>query len=234
MKGKLHLIPTVIGEAPIERVLPKEAIEIVNKINFFIVENVRTARRYLIKAGIKTPIDDLTFFVLNKHTQPEEIPEFLKPITEGNDIGLLSEAGCPAVADPGADIVKIAHQKNIQIVPMVGPSSILLALMASGMNGQNFAFNGYLPVKQPARNKQIKFFEMRSQQEQQTQIFIEAPYRNIQLLKDMLTACSPSTKICIAADISQDDEFIKTKTAKEWKKKLPEINKRPTIFMIHK
>lgn len=234
MKGKLYLIPTVIGEAPIDRVLPKEAIEVVNKIKFYIVENVRTARRCLIKSGIETPIDDLTFFVLNKHTKDEEIPEFLKPIIEGNNIGLLSEAGCPAVADPGADVVKIAHYKNITIVPMVGPSSILLALMASGMNGQNFAFNGYLPVKQPMRNKQIKFFEMRSQQENQTQIFIEAPYRNVQLLNDMILACNPSTRICIAADISQDDEFIKTKTAKEWKKKLPEIHKHPTIFIIHK
>lgn len=228
---KLYLIPSGIGEAPLTGVLPLEITRIINEIDYFIVENERTARRFLIKAGIKKPIDSLTFFVLNEHTRQEELENFLRP-AENNNIGLISEAGVPCIADPGAVIVKKAHEKGIRVVPLVGPSSILLAMMASGLNGQNFAFNGYLPVKQPDRNNKIKQLEKRSKQENQSQIFIEAPYRNNQLLKDIILSCQPETHLCLAADITEENEMIITKQIKEWAKKTPELHKRPVIFIL--
>lgn len=232
MKGKLYLIPSVIGESPISQVIPLAVTEIIQEIVVYIVENERTARRQLIKMGIKTPIDDLRFFTLNKHTDPSEISRFLKPCKEQN-IGLLSEAGVPCIADPGADIVALAQEQGIEVVPMVGPSSILLALMASGFNGQNFAFNGYLPVKTHERIKRIRELEQLAKRSGQTQIFIEAPYRNNQLLKDLIATCNSRTKVCVACNISQRDELIKTKTAGLWKKSLPELHKKPTIFLLH-
>ncbi len=234
MKGKLYLIPTTLGDSPVSNVIPSYISEIINQTNFYIVENIRSARRYLIKAGIKTAIDDLHFFELNKRTDPKEIPSFFRPIGIGENVGVLSEAGVPSVADPGAEVVKIAHEKKIKVVPLVGPSSILMAIMASGMNGQNFAFVGYLPIKNPDRNKRIAFLEARSQKENQTQLFIETPYRNAKIISDILASCSNETRFCIACDISLETEFIKTKTVREWKKNIPKIDKRPAIFLIHK
>lgn len=234
MSAKIYLIPTTLGDSPVENVIPKYVVDIINDTQHYIVENIKTARRYLIKAGIKTKIDDLTFYELNKHSPPEEYHSYLNPIKDNKNIGVISEAGTPGVADPGADIVEIAHRKNIPVVPLVGPSSILLSVMASGLNGQNFAFLGYLPIKRPERSKRLKELERRSQIENQTQLFIEAPYRNNQMLGDIVSICSPDTKLCIATDITLETEFIKTKSIKDWKKDLPNLHKRPTIFLIHK
>ncbi|HRW62505.1 MAG TPA: SAM-dependent methyltransferase [Bacteroidales bacterium] len=234
MNGKIYLIPTTLGESPVDRVIPNYVIEIINTTNHYIVENIKTARRYLIKAGIKTKIDDLTFYELNKHSSPEEYTNYLEAIKKGENIGIISEAGTPGVADPGAEIVSIAHQLNIEVVPLVGPSSILLSVMASGLNGQSFAFVGYLPIQKNERIKRIKELERRSQLENQTQVFIETPYRNNHLIEDILSHCSAETRLCIAADISLDTEFIKTKTVKEWKQSVPNLHKRPAIFLIHK
>jgi 16S rRNA (cytidine1402-2'-O)-methyltransferase len=231
MNGSLYLIPSTIGETSVDRVIPAEVQQIVNSIKFYIVENERTARRQLIKMGIKTLIDDLTFFVLNEHTNKDIIHTFLTPC-ETENVGLLSEAGVPAVADPGSDIVAIAHDKGIRVVPMVGPSSILLSLMASGMNGQNFVFHGYLPVKPHDRIKRIKEIESASGKLRQAQIFIEAPYRNNQMLNDLITGCNPQTRLCIACNITQDDEFIKTLPIGTWKKQKPDLHKKPTIFVL--
>lgn len=232
MKGILYLIPTCLGDTMLNNVLPEQSLSILNQITHYIVENVRTARRFLVKAKIEHKIDDLTFYELNKHSNPEHYHSYLLPALNGKHVGILTEAGCPGIADPGADIVEIAHEKNINVVPLVGPSSILLALMASGMNGQRFAFNGYLPVKKPQRVKQLKNDEQYSKNENQSQIYIEAPYRNKALLTDMLEQLKPATKLCIAVDITLKTEFIKTKTVKDWKKKIPDINKRPAIFII--
>lgn len=232
--AKLYLIPTTLGDTSIERVLPPDLTDLISSIPVFIVENLRTARRFLKKVNQAIVIDDLTFFELNEHTDRKEISRFLEPLQQGLDIGIISEAGCPAVADPGADVVKLAHTKDIHVVPLVGPSSILLALMASGMSGQNFAFNGYLPVKNPEKAQQIKFLERRMQTEGQTQIFIEAPYRNMQLFDDLVKNCDPQTVLCIAADITLDTEFIKAKPVSYWKTNRPDIQKRPAIFLIGK
>lgn len=233
MKGNIYLIPTSIGDTKLDLVLPNSVFEIINQIDYYIVENIRTARRFLKKAGLKKEIDDLTFYTLNKYTKEEELSSYLAVIEEGKHVGIISEAGVPGVADPGADIVKIAHQKNYRSIPLVGPSSILLALMASGLNGQNFAFNGYLPINKPEKIKFIKKLEGRSKTEKQTQIFIEAPYRNMQLLNDFLEILQPSTQLCIACDITLEEEYIKTYTVQNWKqKKLPELHKKPAIFLF--
>jgi 16S rRNA (cytidine1402-2'-O)-methyltransferase len=232
--AKLYLIPTTLGDTSIERVLPPDLTKLISSISVFIVENIRTARRFLKKVNPAIVIDDLTFFELNQHTDKKEISRFLAANQQGLDIGIISEAGCPGIADPGADVVRIAHTKNIQVVPLVGPSSILLALMASGMSGQSFAFNGYLPIKNPEKSQQIKMLEKRMQTEGQTQIFIETPYRNAQLLDDLLKICDPQTMLCIAADITLDTEFILTKPILYWKTNIPDIQKRPAIFMIGK
>jgi 16S rRNA (cytidine1402-2'-O)-methyltransferase len=231
VKGKLYLIPNLLGDGNPEEVLSPVVIKIIRDIRYFIVEDIRTARRFLSKVKIHHSIDSLTFFVLNEHTLPSEIGEYLHPIND-NDIGVLSEAGVPGVADPGADIVSLAHSIGIQVVPLIGPSSILMAVMASGLNGQNFAFNGYLPVKHPERVNKIKFFEKRALSENQTQVFIEAPYRNMQLLEDIINTCSPTTMLGIGADICLESEFIKTQPIECWKKKMPELHKRPAIFLI--
>ena len=234
MKPILYLIPTSLGDTSFERILPTYNTEIVSALRYFIVEDVRTARRFLKKANPTINIDELTFFVLNQHTDPQTIHSFLQPMIEGKDVGVLSEAGCPAIADPGADVVAIAQQKGFDVVPLIGPSSILLSLMASGFNGQSFAFVGYLPVQSADRIKTLKRLEGRVFSENQTQIFIETPYRNMKMLEDILATCQPTTRLCIAADVTLATEFIKTKTIKEWKKQLPELNKRPCIFLIYK
>lgn len=233
MNGKLFLVPVTIGDTEVDHVIPPYVLNVIQNIRHYIVENERTARRMLIRLGIRTPVDDLRFYILNKHTSKEEISSFLDPINE-EDIGLLSEAGVPAVADPGSEIVAMAHRKSIRVIPLVGPSSILLALMASGLNGQNFAFNGYLPIHKAERNKKIRQLENRSATEEQSQIFIETPYRNNQLLQDILAVCTDQTLLCIAADISTENEFIRTQSVAAWKKGLPDINKRPAIYILQK
>lgn len=232
--ANLYLIPTSLGETNFDRILPAYNTEIVTALRFFIIEDVRTARRFLKKANSSINIDELTFFVLNQHTSPEELGEFLKPLFAGNDMGVLSEAGCPAIADPGADVVAIAQRNNFNVVPLIGPSSILLSLMASGFNGQSFAFAGYLPIQPTERAKMLRKLEARAYSENQSQIFIETPYRNMKMLEEILQTCQPNTRLCIAADITLETEYIKTKTVKEWKKQLPELSKRPCIFLIYK
>jgi len=232
MNGKLYLIPNTLGDSSLNYVLPPFNIEIINTINHYIVEDIRTARRFLSKCGIKTKIDDLQFYLLNKHTPIEEISSFLDPLKLGQAVGVISEAGCPAVADPGSEVVKLAHESDIEIVPLIGPSSILLALMASGFNGQRFAFNGYLPVKEEDRIQQLKKDEQRSKSEGLTQIYIETPYRNMQLFKSLVECLNANTRLCIATDLSLESEYIKTKSIKNWKTTSIDINKKPSIFMF--
>jgi 16S rRNA (cytidine1402-2'-O)-methyltransferase len=232
MKGKLYLIPNTLGDSPVNQVIPVYNSELINSIKFYIVENVRTARRFLSKCKIASKIGDLQFFVLNQHTTVEEYSQFLKPAIEGNHLGIISEAGCPAVADPGSEIVRMAHEREIEVVPLVGPTSIILALMASGFNGQSFSFNGYLPIKSEERINKIKKDELRSRVEHQTQIYIETPYRNMHLFNSFISALNPETKLCLAVDITLESEFIKAKSIKQWKNHKIDINKRPTIFLF--
>jgi len=234
MMGNLYLIPTTLGESETARVIPSDVAAIVKEIKYFIVENIRTTRRYLRKLDPQLNIDELVFFELNQHTESHLMEEFLKPVIEGFDVGIISEAGCPGVADPGAEVVKLAHLKHICVIPLVGPSSILLSLMASGMNGQNFAFIGYIPVKPIERVKAIRDIEKRSAMEKQTQIFIETPYRNTALMNDLITTLSDQTRLCVASDITLATEYIKTQTIAQWKNSIPDLNKRPTIFLIQK
>ncbi len=230
--GIVYMIPITLGDTPVHQVIPEFNNSIINEIDVYIVENIKTARRFLKKAGITKAIDELTFFELNKRTHEAELPTFLKPITEGKNIGVLSEAGCPGVADPGADIVALAQQKNIRVIPLIGPSSILLALMASGFNGQSFCFNGYLPKGQKERIRKLKELEKIAKNKQQTQLFIETPYRNAHVLEDILKNCFNTTKLCIAADITLPTEQITTKSVEDWKKINVNLNKRPCIFLI--
>lgn len=234
MKPSLYLIPVTLGETSIERVLPAYNKNVIITIKYFIVENVRSARRFLKKVDTSINIDDLTFYELNKHTDNKLIDNYLDPISKGFDIGIISEAGCPAIADPGSDIVAIAQKRNYNVVPLIGPSSILLSLMASGFNGQSFAFHGYLPIDSNERLRKIKQMEQRILHEHQTQIFIETPYRNIKLVEDLIKNCSPSSQLCIAMNITCEDEFIKTKSLKDWKKKLPDMAKQLCIFLLYK
>ncbi|MFV0539063.1 MAG: SAM-dependent methyltransferase [Dysgonomonas sp.] len=234
MHPSLYLIPVTLGETDIEKVLPPHNKEIILQIKYFIVENIRSARRFLKKVDSSINIDDLTFYELNKHTRPEQIESYLNPISDGFHIGIISEAGCPAVADPGSDIVAIAQRKDYKVVPLVGPSSILLSLMASGFNGQSFAFQGYLPVDGADRIKKIKQLEHYIYHEHQTQIFIETPYRNSKLVEDILKHCTPATKLCIAMNITCEDEYIKTLLVKQWQKHLPKMDKQQCIFLLYK
>ncbi|MDD5571988.1 MAG: SAM-dependent methyltransferase [Bacteroidales bacterium] len=234
MESVIYLIPSVLGNGNTDKVLPQFNKNIVNELDCFIVEEIRTARRFLKEMGYKKDFNEVTFFVLNEHTEPEEISDFLKPAEEGKSIGIISESGCPAVADPGAEIVRLAHKKNITVIPLTGPSSILLSLMASGFNGQNFTFLGYLPVEKKSRVKKIKEIERDAYNKSQTQIFIETPYRNHHLLNDILNVCNYNTMLCIACDITLPAEFIKSKTIAEWRKSIPDINKRPAIFLLYK
>lgn len=234
MDVALYLLPVTLGDTPLENVLPAYNKEIIMGIRHFIVEDVRSARRFLKRVDKDIDIDLLSFYPLNKHTSPEEISGYLKPLEEGMSMGVISEAGCPAVADPGADVVAIAQRKNWKIVPLVGPSSIILSVMASGFNGQSFAFHGYLPIEPTERIKRIKQLEQRIYNENQTQLFIETPYRNNKMAEDILRTCRPQTKLCIAANITCEGEYIKTKTVKEWQGKLPDLSKIPCIFLIYK
>lgn len=234
-KGVLYMIPCPISDstAPYD-VMPEANRRVIDELDYFIVENIRSARRFLSKAGIIRKIDDLEFVELNEHTKEGiAIEAMVKPLLAGRSAGVISEAGVPGVADPGAMVAEACHRKGIRVVPLVGPSSILLAMMASGLNGQSFAFNGYLPVKPPERAKAIKMFERRAQVERQSQIFIEAPYRNVKLVEQILTTLSPAIRLTIACDITSPDEIIQTRTVEQWRKtSLPDIAKRPTIFII--
>ena len=226
------MIPVTLGETAVNKVIPEFNNKLINEIDIYIVENIKTARRFLKKAGILKPIDEITFFELNKRTHVTNLPTFLKPASEGKNIGVLSEAGCPGIADPGADVVALAQQLNIKVVPLVGPSSILLALMASGFNGQSFCFNGYLPKDQKDRTRKIKDLEKLAKIKQQTQLFIETPYRNTHVLEDIIKNCFSTTKLCIAVDLTLQSEQIYTKTVEEWKTTKINLQKRPCIFLI--
>ena len=228
----LYLIPTTLGESGTTHVIPSDVSAIVRNIKYFIVENIRTARRYLRKLDPQLDIDQLQFFELNQHTDRQIVESYLNPVSEGFDVGIISEAGCPGIADPGADVVKYAHMRHIQVVPLVGPSSILLSLMASGMNGQNFAFIGYIPVKPAERIKAIREIERKSGIENQTQIFIEAPYRNNPLINDLISELNDHTRLCIACDLTLETEYIKSQIVSAWKKEIPDLNKRPAIFLV--
>ena len=234
MQGTLYLFPVTLGDSPIDRVLPAYNSAVISDIRHFIVENERTARRFLRKSDPTFDIDGSTFYILNKHTSPEDIASFLEPAKKGYPVGLLSEAGCPAIADPGSDIVRIARQEGIKVVPLVGPSSILLSLMASGFNGQNFAFIGYLPIDSAERIKMLKRLEQRVYGESQTQIFIETPYRNQKLIEELAKNCQPTTKLCVAANLTCEDEWIKTLPIKQWAKEKTELSKVPAIFLLYK
>lgn len=234
MQASLFLIPVTLGDTEHRRVLPEYNLEVIRGIRHFVVENVRTARRFLKKAAPAIVIDDLTFYELNKHTSPEVVTGYLAPLAKGESVGVISEAGCPAVADPGADVVAIAQRKRYPVVPLVGPSSIILSVMASGFNGQSFAFHGYLPIDANERMNVIKKLEGRIYSENQTQLFIETPYRNQKLVEELIKLCRPSTKLCIASNITCADEFIQTRPVKDWAGKVPDLAKKPTIFLIYK
>lgn len=233
-KGKIFLIPVGLGSENLENVLPAYNASVVNNLDIFIVENVRTARRFLRSVGYQKDFERVTFHVLDKHTQFTDIPSFLKNSVNGDDIGLLSEAGNPCIADPGNIIVKLAHEQGIRVVPLVGPNSILMALIASGFNGQNFAFSGYLPVNKSERQARIKELQHLIITKDQTQIFMETPFRNNALLEVILTTCHENMLLCIASNISQPDELIQTKTVKGWKRKTPDLHKKPSVFLLYK
>jgi len=235
--GTLYLIPVTLGDddiaQQINHVIPPNVVATAQKLETFVVESEKTARQFLSAIKTAKPVRDLTLNLLNEHTDDKTIPDLLKPLLAGQNVGLMSDAGCPAVADPGAKLVALAHQKGIRVVPLVGPSSILLSLMASGLNGQQFAFLGYLPVDKAQRIQKLKEIEKRSQTHKETQIFIETPYRNQHMLEAILSTCQPNTTLCVACDISLATEMISSKSISAWKKSpLPDLHKRPTVFLL--
>lgn len=232
--GKLYLIPTTLGDSNISEVLPEFTKTIIEKIDNYIVENEKTARKSIKQVLPEKSQPFLKLNILNKHTDPSVLSTYLDPCKEGIDVGLLSEAGCPGVADPGAEIVKLAHEMGIQVVPLVGPSSILLAMMGSGMNGQSFTFNGYLPIDKKDRKQELKMLERISFERNQAQLFIETPYRNNQLFEDLIQILNPATKLCIACDLTLASEYIITKSILDWSKTKVDLHKRPTMFIIQK
>mgnify|MGYP002624136301 CR=1 FL=1 len=229
--GRLYLIPSPLGESSLQSILPREVIDKALELKYFVVEEIRTARRFLSAAGLKGHIDELEFTTLNEHTSTAEV-EAMAALFDKGDVGLISEAGLPAVADPGASLVALCHRRGIEVIPLVGPSSLMLALMASGLNGQSFAFNGYLPAKPAERRQALRAIESRSCKENQTQIFIETPYRNDVMLNDILSVCKPQTRLCIAADITMPDQMIRTADISQWKKSAAVIGKRPCVFLL--
>jgi 16S rRNA (cytidine1402-2'-O)-methyltransferase len=230
--GTLYLIPTPLGEGELAWVMPDEARQRAAEIGYYIVEHPKTARRFLKQIGCILPLQRISMSILDEHTPGSQLPELLTPLLEGADVGLLSEAGCPAVADPGAKLVRLAHQRNIRVVPLVGPSSILLALMASGLNGQCFAFQGYLPIEASKRVKKIMELEKESIIRGQTQIFIETPYRNQKLVELLVSVCRPDTRLCIACNLTLPAEHIATRTIEQWKDCALDLNKKPSIFLL--
>ena len=233
MQKAVYLIPITLGDTDVFDVIPQNIKEIVLEIDIFIVENIRTTRRYLKKIDRTINIDKLSFFEINKRTKYRDLQSFFQA-NKKTSIGVISEAGCPGIADPGADVVKLAHENKMKVVPLVGPSSILMALIASGLNGQNFAFNGYIPINKSDRIAKLKQLESRSLNERQTQIFIETPFRNKHLLSDILNTCNTNTMLCIASNITMPDEFIKTKSVADWKRNTPDLGKKPTVFLIQR
>ncbi len=231
--GTLYLIPVTLGDDNIAKALPPDVVALAQNLDTFVVENEKTARRFLGAIKTSKPLRELAFSTLNEHTTEKELPALLAPLLEGKDIGLMSEAGCPGIADPGARLVALAHSKHIRVVPLIGPSSILLALMASGFNGQRFTFLGYLPAEKAQRVQKLKEIEQASRKHHETQIFIETPYRNQHLLVDILASSSPETRLCIACNLSLASEIIISKTIAQWKKsELPDLHKQPTVFLM--
>jgi len=231
MKGKLYLVPAPLGGAP-EEVIPSYVFGQISHITHFAVEELRTARRYLSSIGFKGRIEGLNFYEINEHTTFQDAEQIIKVLLTGEDMALISEAGLPAVADPGANLVDLAHRHDVEVIPFVGPSSLMMALMSSGMNGQSFAFNGYLPVKPHERKAKIKELEKRSRNGKQSQIFIETPYRNDAMLADILEVCEASTRVCVAADITLPSAYIKTRRVQDWKQNRVTIGKRPCVFIL--
>jgi 16S rRNA (cytidine1402-2'-O)-methyltransferase len=232
--GKLFLIPTVLAPDTAQHVLSPQIRETVAQVDYFFVENIRTARRFISELKVGKAIESLHFVELTKDTPLSDMDANLQVVLQGQDAGVLSEAGCPGIADPGAEVVKLAHRKGIQVVPLVGPSSILLALMASGFSGQSFVFHGYLPIDKAERAKAVKQLEKEAQQKNQTQIFMETPFRNNQMLEELLKTCMPDTLLCIASQITAPDQLIVTKRIQDWKKTPPDLHKKPTIFLLYK
>ena len=231
--GTLYLIPAPLGDCALDNILPQGVRDIAARLDTFIVEHPKTARAFLKQIETETPLQQLNMLVLDEHTPESDLQALLEPLRAGKDVGLISEAGCPAVADPGSNLVRLAHQQGIRVVPLVGPSSILLALMASGLSGQRFAFHGYLPVDKTERKSRLQALEQAARSQDETQIFIETPYRNRQMLEAIMESCGPETALCVATDVSLTTEMILTKRVAEWKKLLPEIDKRPTVFLLH-
>ena len=233
METALYLIPVTLGETPVSQVLPAYNHDVILGIRHFIVENVRSARRFLRLVDHEFPIDDSTFYEMGKHALTDQFASYLKPLQQGFPVGVISEAGCPAVADPGAEVVAMAQHKGFRVIPLVGPSSMIMAVMASGLNGQSFAFNGYLPVDEADRAKKLKALESRAWNESQTQLLIETPYRNRKMFDTILRTLRPQTRLCVAAGITTSDEYIRTHTIQEWKRiQLPDLSKIPAIFLI--
>ena len=233
MEIALYLIPVTLGDTPVSQVIPSYNHDVVMQIRHFVVEDIRSARRFLRKMDASFPIDDSCFYEMGKHADERLFTSYLKPLSEGLPVGVISEAGCPAVADPGANVVAIAQRKGYRVIPLIGPSSMILAVMGSGLNGQSFAFNGYLPVEDADRAKKLKALETRAHNEHQTQLFIETPYRNRKMFDTLLRTLRPQTRLCVAAGITTSDEYIHTHTIQEWKKvQLPDLSKIPAIFLI--
>ncbi|MDD3884716.1 MAG: SAM-dependent methyltransferase [Gallionella sp.] len=233
MSGILYLIPCPLGDTPAEQVLPAHTIAIARRIRHFVVEHPKTARQFLSALKPEHPVQSLHFAELNEHTPIDALSSLLAPLLAGEDVGIISEAGCPGIADPGADLVNLAHKSGIRVVPLVGPSSLLLALMASGLNGQCFAFHGYLPVAEPERSQRVGQLEAESAKRRQTQFFIETPYRNEKLFQALLAKCRPDTELCIASNLTVADELIETRTVGQWRNRpAPKLHKRPTLFLL--
>jgi 16S rRNA (cytidine1402-2'-O)-methyltransferase len=230
--GTLYLIPTTLGESALAAVIPQEVQQRVRTLDYFVAENPKTARAYLKQTGMPRPLQELHIATLNGHTPDEDIADLAAPLRAGHDVGVMSEAGCPGVADPGAKLVLYAQRHAIRVVPLVGPSSILLALMASGLNGQSFAFHGYLPVAEADREKALRELELQSRRLNQTQIFIETPYRNQKLLQSLFARCAGSTLLCVAVELSLTGEDVRTMTVREWKKNPPQLDRRPALFLL--
>ena len=230
--GTLYLIPVPLAENAAAKSFTPYLTDTINSIKEYIVENEKTARKFLKEAGLKTPQNELTIHDYGKHNRSDGTADFFKGLQAGNDVGLMSEAGCPGIADPGAEIVEKAHRMGIKVVPLVGPSSILLALMGSGFNGQSFTFHGYLPIDKLERSKRIKELESLAVKNNQTQLFIETPFRNNPMLEEILKTCNSGTKLCIATDLTAETELLQTKTIEQWRKKVPDLHKRPTIFLL--
>ncbi|MDR2874546.1 MAG: SAM-dependent methyltransferase [Methylobacillus sp.] len=233
MNGTLYLIPVTLGDDVIAKALPPEVVEIIRRLEFFVVENEKTARRFLGAIKPQKPVRELQLRALNEHTPEKELPDLLAPLLQGRDVGLMSEAGCPGIADPGAQLAALAHRHGIRVAPLVGPSSILLSLMASGLDGQRFSFLGYLPAEKAARVQKLREIEHDSRKRRETQIFIETPYRNQHMLEDILATCHAETRLCIACNVSLEGEMIVTKRVAEWKQTPPpDLHKKPAVFLL--